>query len=257
MTRRRTRARRNGFLREPWHLAESHGFTVHGGFTSHRDPLITILFVSKKGERGLAVVRSVKDRYGGLDAVEGEFIPEGWDYPEVKKWARLNNGGKRARQIAGPKAAKKNAKFWHPPQPPRPPRPEPRWTREGDWDDPEDVEGANMTIYEDLRESSERDYDMPERNASYAQTATPYNPNDRDGWNQVFPRYSEEGYNLLVREPEDGNGDGPWTVFIDGEGPIDTGRGPWDDWEDAAIDAERWVDDKIAKKNGPRKRRRR
>ena len=85
-----TKARQNGFIREPWDLAESNGFTVHGGFTSHRDPLITILFVSKKGERGLTVIRSVKDRYGTATAVEGEFIPEGWDYPEVEEWAKLN-----------------------------------------------------------------------------------------------------------------------------------------------------------------------
>jgi hypothetical protein len=90
-------ARKNGFIQEPWDLAENKGFTVHGGFTSHRDPLITILFVSKKGERGLTVIRSVKDRYGTVTAVEGEFIPEGWDYPEVEEWAKLNSGISQSR----------------------------------------------------------------------------------------------------------------------------------------------------------------
>ena len=84
-------ARKNGFLLEPWHLAENNGFTVHGGFTSHRDPLITILFVSKEQERGLMVVRSVKTEYGDETAVEGELIPEGWGFPkEVEEWAKLN-----------------------------------------------------------------------------------------------------------------------------------------------------------------------
>lgn len=92
-----TKARQNGFLLEPWDLAEYNGFTVHGGFTSHRDPLITILFVSKEGERGLTVIRSVKDRYGTATAVEGEFIPEGWDYPEVEEWAKLNSGSGQSR----------------------------------------------------------------------------------------------------------------------------------------------------------------
>jgi hypothetical protein len=143
--------------------------------------------------------------------------------------------------------ARKNAYFWHPPQPPRPPRPEPRWIAQGHWIAPEDVKGANMTIYEDLSESAEPDYSTPGRDASYAQTVTPYNPNDRDGWARFPPRYSEEGYNLLVREPTGSYRNGPWTVYIDLDGDgygeeVDTGRGPWDDWEDAAIDAERWAD---------------
>tara|TARA_Y100000034_G_scaffold135707_1_gene208715 strand:+ start:770 stop:1357 length:588 start_codon:yes stop_codon:yes gene_type:complete len=102
------KARRNAFLRTPQDLAEDNGFIVNGGFVSHRDPMITILFVEKervghrlagsRGKRGLVIIRSALIQpHGGKSAVQGEFIPEGWDHPEVEEWARLNPGVREAR----------------------------------------------------------------------------------------------------------------------------------------------------------------
>ena len=103
-------ARRNAFLLTPQNLAEDNGFVVHGGFVSHRDPMITILFVEKEkgGKRGLVIILSALVAYGtdsqgdllAKSAVQGEFIPEGWDHPEVEEWARLNPGVRGARRNA-------------------------------------------------------------------------------------------------------------------------------------------------------------
>lgn len=109
-------ARRNAFLLTPRNLAEDNGFIVNGGFVSHRDPMITILFVEKEkgGKRGLVIIRSALVVYGtdsqgdmlAKSAVEGEFLPEGGSRAdarareEVEEWARLNPGVRGARRNA-------------------------------------------------------------------------------------------------------------------------------------------------------------
>ena len=117
-----------GFILKPRHLAEDNGFVVHGGFVSARDPLIHILFAEREedGKRGFLVIRSQVEASGAKNAVEGEFIPEGWSRADVRarkevaEWARLNpteaECDARVRRALSRKKKKVKAPTWESPE---------------------------------------------------------------------------------------------------------------------------------------------